>query len=117
VKIESRGKYPGVKVHLEPEEVEVLLNFMKTAGSIDSTKRLVSLNIIGPLAAKMGMKIQDLLAEDPTVLQPRTPEQIVAILAKESEKQRLQLEAMKSGKDWKKLDPVALETALLKHAK
>lgn len=67
------------------------------------------------LARKMGQSIKDLLAEQPDLLKERTPEQIAAILAKESEKAGLQLNALKNGKDWKKIDPAKLEKALMHH--
>lgn len=112
MKIESRGKYPGVKVHLDPEECELLMNL---AQDVALASAPVKDHIA--LASKMGKKILALREEEPTLLEERTPEQIKAILAKESEKARLQLEALNKGKGLKDLDPEALKAALLKHAK
>jgi hypothetical protein len=36
VKVESRGKYPGVKLHLEPEEVSVILLSLRGPTTTDS---------------------------------------------------------------------------------
>lgn len=113
MKLESRGKYPGVKVHLDPEECEALLklaeaNFMGYG---------IEIKVPLSLASKMGKSIKDLLVEQPDLLKERTPEQIAAILAKESEKAGLQLNALKNGKDWKKIDPELLKGALLHHVK
>jgi hypothetical protein len=110
VKVETRGKYPGVKVHLDPEECEAL---------IEATK-VVKMPLVAPsviqipfnLARNMGAKIRDLLDEQPNLLQERTPEQIAAILAKDHEKAALQLNRLKNGKDWKKIEPEALKKAL-----
>ena len=110
MKIETRGKYPGCKLHLEPEECQILMDNLEANGGI-------SMNQGDELARKMGNKIKQLLAQEPGLLQERTPEAIAAILAKESEKAALQLEALKTGQDWKKIDPDKLQEALNKHVK
>jgi hypothetical protein len=121
IKVETRGKYAGVKIHLDVEECEALVkladdgkvsNFAVLAGTSKTIQ--VPFN----LAYKMGKEIKDLLAENPDLLKPRTPEQIAAILAKEVEKASMQLNAVKSGKKWesKHLDKEKLKEALLKHA-
>jgi hypothetical protein len=111
VKVESRGKYPGVKLHLEPEEVEIILAFTDQPYYEVEAEKAVS------LLEKMRKHILKLQEETPGLLQERTPEQIAAILAKEVEKASLQLDRVKKGKDWKKIEPDALKTALLKHVK
>lgn len=112
MKIESRGKYPGVKVHLDPDECELLLQLKKD-------QEIAKIELKGPLALvlKMGVKIAVLQEEEPGLLQERTQEQILAILAKESEKAALQLEALKKKGSFKEIDPDQLQAALLKHVK
>jgi hypothetical protein len=118
MKVESRGKYAGVKVHLDANEAESLI---KAASNLSDPKfyqaDLISVAVPLKLAKKMGEQIKDLLKENPDLLKERTPEQVAAILAKESEKAGLQLNALKNGKDWKKIDPAKLEKALLHHVK
>lgn len=113
MKVETRGKYPGVKLHLEPDEAKVLINYFDE----DACGHQLDVHDIAPstLALKMGKKIKDLLAHEPGLLDDRSPEQIAAILAKEAEKAALQLEAMKKGEDWKKINPKALQEAMNKH--
>jgi hypothetical protein len=120
LKVETRGKYPGVKIHLDEKEAELLLSAQEgledyplaPGGSL--TKPY---NIVVSLSAKMGQKIKDLLAENPDLLKPRTPEQIKAILAKEAEKAALQLKTLNATGQFKELDKDALKSALLKHVK
>lgn len=117
MKCESRGKHPGVKLHLEPEEVEVILTYceMLIKGCHSGPKHPAE--DIDKLTQKIGKKILELQDSNPNLLQERSPEEIAAILAKEVEKQTIQLERLKAGKDWKKIDPNKLQDALLKHVK
>jgi hypothetical protein len=119
IKVEPRGKYGGVKVHLDPEDCQHLIA-LADAGKTDNFAVLKGagpiIQIPFGLAYKMGKSIKDLLAKEPGLLQDRTPEQVAAILAKESEKAALQLEAVKKGKAWQTVDPDKLKQALLKHA-
>lgn len=115
MKVESRGKYPGVKVHLDPEECQWLLDLInKKVKALDAP---IHLQVTTSLAIHMGQSIRDLIKEQPALLEERTPEQIAAILAKESEKAGIQLNRLKNGKDWKKIEPEALKKALLHHVK
>lgn len=114
MKVEPRGKFGGVKIHLDPEEAKVLIQ----AETVDMGYQPGPNPTVIPtwkLALKMGKKIKDLLQEDPSLLQDRTPEQVIAILAKESEKAALQLQQAKAGLDISKVDPAKLQAALLKH--
>lgn len=106
MKVESRGKYPGVKLHLEPEEVTTILEAEDFWHPVDEVEKLLS---------KMQAKLQGLLKQEPDLLKERTPEQVAAILAKEVEKAGMQLNAVKSGKMWQKVDQDKLQAALLKH--
>ncbi len=66
-------------------------------------------------ARDVALLVDYILKHEPHLLEARTPEQIAAILAKEREKAGMQLNALKNGKDWKKLDPALLKKALLKY--
>lgn len=117
MKVESRGKYPGVKLHLDPEECEVLMAVETTWINPNAPGSLTKIAIPLNLAMKMGKSIKELLKEQPELLEERTQEQIAAILAKETEKAGIQLNCLKNGKDWKKIDPSLLKAALLHHVK
>lgn len=113
MKVESRGKYEGVKIHLDAEEAKILLQEVSMLKGAYGDE----VNVKTPigLARKMGLKIREKLKENPKLLEKRTDEEIAAILVKEVEKASLQLERVKSGKDWKKVNKEELEKALLKH--
>lgn len=104
MKIEPRGKYGGVKVHLDSEECERLIDVPTVSFTL-------------PFVQSLGSKIKHLMQEEPDLLMDRTQEQIAAILAKESEKAQLQLNQIKSGSQWQQVDAGKLKLALLKHAK
>jgi hypothetical protein len=109
MKLETRGKYPGVKVHLDPDEVKLILEHAPVLkGDIPPTQEFLR---------KMAKEIKKLQEKEPTLLDERTPEQIAAILAKEVEAATLKLQRMKDGKDWKKINPDKLQEALNKHVK
>jgi hypothetical protein len=119
IKVERRGKYGGVKIHLDAEESKQLMDFSNDGNlvfdAIVASNSLIHLKMPLKLAMQMGKKINQLAEEDPDLLKDRTPEEVAAILAKESEKAGMQLNALKNGKDWKKVDPSSLKKALLKH--
>lgn len=98
MKIEPRGKYAGVKVHLDAEEVNTLLSCM----SGDEVE-LQRLPLFVGLAGKMARKTRALMEEDPTLLTDRTPAQIAAALEKEEVSARLKKEVLAKGQDWKKV--------------
>lgn len=115
MKIEPRGKYGGVKIHLEPEECELFLALAGKIGTYAPENEELKKQIFG-FSSKMGMKIKDLLAKEPDLLAERTPEQVKAILAKEVEKAKMQLDQVNAGLSHKEVDKEALKKALLKHA-
>lgn len=137
MKIETRGKYPGVKIHLDPDECQKLESGVLDLKSLPDPEKavadgwvawhkwldhadsgaIVELLTTARLGMKMGKMVKELQEENPDLLTERTPEQIAAILAKESEKARLQLEALKKGANWKKIEPSKLKSALLAHVK
>lgn len=115
MKVEPRGKFGGVKIHLDKEEVEVLLTKAPPNISEELSSKAIKLPGVFGLIAKMGKKIQALLQENPKLLEDRTDEEVIAILAKESEKSAMQLAIAKAGGKIDKVDPDKLQAALLKH--
>ena len=104
MKIEKRGKYAGVKVHLEPDEVEVFLRLDADVAKSPTLKQAIEKEITYfSLSAKLGKKIKHLLIEEPDLLQPRTEEEIKAELENEFESAKLKLEAISQKKDWKEI--------------
>ncbi len=101
MKIEKRGKYAGVKVHLEPEEAEAYIKF---ASDIEKSGHKITGGITYlSLSAKLGRKISALLEDEPSLLKARTPEEIKLELETEFESSKLKLEALAKGKDWKEI--------------
>ena len=96
MKIEPRGKYAGVKVHLDGDEAEM---FLAWAGlkTMVTTQHKEVINF----ASKLGSKIQRLIEEIPNLLEDRTEEQIQLALTGDAEKIEKQLKALKKGQDWK----------------
>jgi hypothetical protein len=110
VEIEKRGKYPGVKVHLDPEECEVFMKLADDAGLMGGAKvwspYTGSYSVKPPptylsLATKLGRKINALKAEFPTLLKERTQEEIEEVLRMEKESATKKLDALAHGSDWK----------------
>ena len=96
MKIEARGKYPGVKVHLDEEETQM---FLKLAGS-------QATYISGPVAKfsiKLAGKINTLTSEHPNLVEERTQEEVLAALLRDQAKIQEQLAAIAAKHDWKKV--------------
>jgi len=87
MKIESRGKYPGVKVHLEPSECETFLALYKDSKTIGAGNKGTYFG----LAVTLGEEINSLLQDHPTVLKPRSDEEIAEALKKEASAAALKL--------------------------
>lgn len=99
MEIERRGKYPGVKVHLDPEEIEAinkLADFLKIIDPVKSTSARPGQKLI----IKLDSKIAAQVAEDPTTLAKRTEDEIRATLEKERDSAIKKLAAMDDGKEW-----------------
>ena len=91
MKIEARGKYPGIKVHLDETEVQAVLN------TVQQTAKNSALSFVN----KLGQKILTLLADEPSLLKPRTPEQIKQSIEEELEKLSAKKAKIEAGLDWK----------------
>ena len=98
MKIEPRGKYAGVKVHLDGDEAMIFSRLWKN-GKPDQAEPAKILSF----AIKLGGKINTLLKDMPNLLEDRTKEQIQEALLGDQAKIKKQLDAMKTGSDWKKV--------------
>lgn len=100
IKAEPRGKYAGVKLHLDEVDSKELLDWYKlyNSGNAGST-------VSGAVPLKFSIQIckaiRDLLLEHPDMLKSRTPAQIKAALEGDQAKIQQQLQALAKGKDWK----------------
>ena len=99
IKIEARGKYAGVKVHLDGEEAK---EFLEYVGASDKQLMKKSEKVL-KFASKLGAKIEKLVEEIPNLFEDRTEEQIKESMNKDLEKILAQQHAMGEGKDWKKV--------------
>lgn len=99
MKIEKRGKYAGVKVHLDEEECLTYTQFFFAISA-----GLAELHAEQPaikLGVRLGKKITLLLKEEPNLLKPRTDEEIQHELLVELESATQKIAAIKAGGDWK----------------
>ena len=80
MKIESRGKYPGVKIHLDPDECKGIINFADDN--------------------KLRKNLMALIKDSPNVFSERTPEEIAAVLKDEQDEATRKLELIHAGKKW-----------------
>lgn len=106
MKIEKRGKYPGVKIHFDKEQVEGALKEIAAhqklfEGASDAIKQGRRFKEAFPVLRELFKSIENLLEEDPTVLEERTEEEIKAELELEFRAAGEKLEALSKGKDWK----------------
>ena len=97
MKIEKRGKYAGVKVHLDPEECEHLIAFSKTKDNLILSSHSAAVKLTGAL----GKKIKDLIVSEPDLLKDRSEDEIKKELENELTSAQLKLEAISKKKDWK----------------
>lgn len=91
MKVEPRGKFAGVKVHLDAEEVTSLLS--RPSGDV------LSSSIMEEMVRVLGKSVM----KDPSILLERTPAQIAAALEKEEVAAREKKKVLLSGFDWKKV--------------
>lgn len=89
MKIERRGKYAGIKLHLDREECL----------KITSPNPFVRDKMLWEIRDK----VRDAITDDPTILDDRSEEEIHATLSKEAIESKLKLEKMGLKEDWKKV--------------
>ena len=101
-KSDRRGKYPGIKAHLDEADCQELLEWYKhLKEGTKSSKELMPEGI--QFAKRLAKTVKEVLAENPDLLEERTPEQVREALEKDQKKIQEQLATMKSGDDWKKV--------------
>ena len=92
MKAEPRGKYSGVKLHLDETECSQLLATYK-AGKIKDN-----------LIIEMAQSVSSLLLKNPDLLKSRTQAQILKALKRDQKKIVEQLAAIDKGGDWKAVE-------------
>lgn len=97
IKVERRGKYGGVKVHLEPEDCKLLISMHEAFKAANWSKQPIGYMF---LINRMGQAISELLVEHPDLFDERTPEQIEEVLKLEKEQAELKLANITKGITW-----------------
>lgn len=92
MKLEKRGKYAGVKIHLDKEEIEKLLLMVEP-----STGKLIA---IPTVLRKMVGALMTMIQKDPSVLHERSEGEIKAELENEFESAKAKLAALANHTDW-----------------
>lgn len=92
MQIERRGKYPGVKVHLDEDECKQLAALATSEPLTGNKTSKVVMKLAGKIAAQ--------LKEDKTTLQARTEEEIITELQTERDKAIEKLSKLAAGKAW-----------------
>lgn len=96
IKCEPRGKFAGIKAHLDEIDCQGLLD----AADESNTIQLIA------FAKHVAKLIRKLLKEEPNLLLPRTPDQIEAELVEEQKKASKKLAKAGAGLVWNdKADP------------
>jgi hypothetical protein len=108
MKIEKRGKYAGVKVHLEPDEVEAFIALAADHKKGGGSPAMYPLNSKSStnyftLSVQLGKMVNKLMVEEPDLLKDRTPEQIKMELIEELRAAEEKLKVIDQGGDWKKI--------------
>lgn len=103
-KLEKRGKYAGVKVHLDGPECQALLDWYKGWKNQKTMSIVDSSGFPFEFTRPIAKAIKNLLAENPDLLKDRTEAQIAEALAKDKAKIEKQQLAIKSKKDWKEVE-------------
>ena len=98
---DSRGKYAGIKLHLDEKESQAFLDWHTKikAGQKQSSDEHNSFPF--QMAKQVAKAIKLLLREKPEALQPRTPEQIEAAMLRDKAKIEKQLAAKDKWKEVK----------------
>lgn len=108
--IERRGKYPGVKIHLDEKETRKVLGILFAPTAVEAFVSGKSVPeylcqadrtaAAFKFVAKMAKLIEAEMAKDPTVLDERSEAEIRAELITERDKAIEKLAKMESGAAW-----------------
>lgn len=99
MKCEPRGKYAGLKLHLDEKESQEILDWHKLHKSGNGEGSPVPIAFARNVAKAM-LKI---LVEHPDMLKERTPAQVLEALNRDRKKIDEQLATIKQKGDWKKV--------------
>lgn len=93
MKVESRGKFPGAKVHLDSNECRSLIEWFTEFEN--NTVGYDTENNMHFFARKLGKKIRKSLTNNPKMLDERTPEEVLRAVEIELKKAQQRLDNMK----------------------
>jgi len=85
MKVERRGKYPGIKLHLGEPECNRILDFDRKPTNESEWACFY-------LIEKIGKRIRKAIEDDPSLLEDRTEEDIRQCLEEEAEKAQARLD-------------------------
>lgn len=105
-KLEPRGKYSGVKIHLTGEESRRFMELYERIQVQHSTHAFTNYedeNFSFKFVTSLGKKIRKLLVECPHLFEDRTKEQIEEALKTEQEQAALKLNALQKGEKWNQI--------------
>ena len=103
MKCEARGKYPGVKLHLDRKETEELLDLRKKLSKANGTPSADDIDRARKMLKEWGKEIESLMKENPRLLEERTDEEKQAALSREAVSAQKKLEALGKGLDISKI--------------
>lgn len=128
MKLEPRGKYAGVKIHLDGEEVKALLEGvggpypavpppLDDASLEEKLKEIVKKSVLtsgidvkwvkvpGTFMVDLYNHIKALMKEEPDLLEDKSPEKVAEVLQYEADKAAEKLIKLKEGGEWQKVKP------------
>lgn len=95
MKIEPRGKFGGVKIHLDASECQELMGATPAGQTL-----LVNTSVALKFTASLSQKLKKLIKEVPDLLADKSPDQIKKELELEAKKSIAKLQALAGGKPW-----------------
>lgn len=99
--LERRGKYPGVKIHLDEVETRRVLDILFNPQALTPTHPSTAAPAHAfKFVAKMAKLIEKELVADPTLLDQRTIEEITLELTTERDKAIAKLAKIQEGQSW-----------------
>jgi len=104
MKIEPRGKFGGIKVHLDPQETQDLVGFaenMNKHGGYHAPTLTIKTNAVPFVFAEtLRQKVTKLLLKFPDLYEDKSPEKVKEELQLEIKKSTLKLGEMANGIKW-----------------
>jgi hypothetical protein len=104
MKAEPRGKYAGLKLHLDENECKQVLDWYKSGAKAGAA----SIHGVAPFPTQFVMEIAEnvstMLMKSPDMLKARSQAQIVKALKRDYKKISEQLAQIDKGGDWKAVE-------------